>query len=343
MTGHETRWVLAFDASCGTCRKVAATVEQSSRGRLEIVPLDRPEVVAWRAAALGEDAPWLPTLIKARGAQAHAWTGVRMGLPLTRRLGARGTVRVLRALGDLTARSDAGVRKAAHADAASPCPEESGVLPRKGFLRLVTGGVVAGALVLAGRTPALAADGRSEVREWLEQNKDALPTEYAAVTAQPLAIRKAIYGASAPEVKKALWLAHFDDYRKTRGVLTRDQRTAITQLEAFVRGSASLFTAPVASGDTHHQALDPLRTAAIEAFGQQEARALMAQLGPDSSQETLAGECGCALGDPSWCGRTCHSCCYFQLGCPSGCGCCCTLVSSGCGSLWEYTCDGLCY
>lgn len=342
MTGHETRWVLAFDASCGTCRKVAATVEESSGRRLEIVPLDRPEVTEWRSAALGADAPWLPTLIKVRDTKARAWTGVRMGVPLTLRLGVRGTVRVLRALGELTAHGDHGTGKAT-SDSRSSCADQTAALPRKGFLHLLTGGVIAGSLVLAGRTPALADTGNSEVRDWLERNKDALPTDYAQVTAHPIAYRKAIYGASAPGVKRALWLAHFEEYRKARSTLTDDQSAVLTRLTAFVGGTTSLFSRAIASGDSHHQALAPLKAAAIEAFGKEGARALIAQLGPASAHDTLAGECGCALGDPDWCGRTCHSCCYFQLGCPSGCGCCCTLVSSGCGSLWEYTCDGLCY
>ncbi|MEV0227119.1 bacteriocin fulvocin C-related protein [Streptomyces sp. NPDC050704] len=337
MKDTASRWLLAFDASCGTCRKVAATVERASGQRLEVVPLDRPDVTEWRASALGPDAPWVPTLLRARGTAARAWTGARMSLPLARRLGPRGTVRVLRALGDL---SSHGTPSAT----APPSPTNSaGGLPRKGFLRLVTGGIVAGTLVLAGRTPALADSEGQEVRDWLRRHEGSLPTRYAEVVAHSTAYRRAIYGASAPEVKQALWLAHFEEYARSRDALTADQRAVITRARAVVQGTPDLFSRTIVSGDGRDQAMAPLRDAAIDAFGKEEARALIAHLGPLSTQDARIANCDCALGDPNWCGSTCHSCCYTQLGCGSTCGCCCTRLDSGCGSLWEYPCDGLCY
>ncbi|MFE9611486.1 bacteriocin fulvocin C-related protein [Streptomyces sp. NPDC006012] len=336
MSDQKARWMLAFDASCGTCRKVASTIESSCRQRLEIVPLDRPDVADWRRTALGENAPWKPTLLKVEGDAARAWTGALMGVALTRRLGVRGTLHVLRALGELTAADR-------HRDPGG-AERGSGALPRKGFLRLAAGGAVAGSLVLAGRTPALAAGTRqNEVRDWMERHKNALPTGYAEVTSHPMAYRRAIYSASAPEVKRSLWLEHFKAYRTSHRALTTDQRDVLDRLTSFVGGTETLFTTTIAAGDSRHEELTPIKTDAIEAFGKEEARALMTQLGPDSGAEALGGECQCALGDPNWCGKVCHSCCYFQNGCATGCGCCCTLVSSGCGSLWEYICDGLCY
>ncbi|MFF0738773.1 bacteriocin fulvocin C-related protein [Streptomyces sp. NPDC004111] len=332
-----SRWLLAFDASCGACRKVAATVERASGQHLEVVPLDRPDVAEWRAAALGPDAPWVPTLLRARGTAARAWTGARMSLPLARLLGPRGTVRVLHALGDLSASGN----RSATAPPSSTGDAEG--LPRKGFLRLVTGGVVAGTLVLAGRTPALADSGGQEVRDWLRQHEGSLPTEYAEVVAHPTAYRRAIYGASAPEVKQALWLAHFEEYARTRDTLTADQRAVITRARAVVQETPDLFSRTIISGDGRDQVVAPLRDAAIDAFGKEEARALIAHLGPVSDQDVRIPDCSCALGDPNWCGGTCRSCCYVQLGCGgTSCRCCCTYLDDGCGSLWAHPCDGVC-
>src|SRR3712207_8123323 len=45
--------------------------------------------------SLGKNAPWAPTLIETRGDEVEAWTGVRMGVALARRLGLANTWRVM--------------------------------------------------------------------------------------------------------------------------------------------------------------------------------------------------------------------------------------------------------
>lgn len=314
MSGN-TRWVLAFDSTCGTCRRVAATVADAAGERLEILPLHHPDVLAWRRQALGEDPPSVPTLVRVDDDDVRAWTGVGLGIVLMRTLGARSTLAVLEALGELSHRPDS--------------------LPRKGFLKLAAGLTVAGGIVLSGRTPALARPLQqkpNDVEAWLDRNREQLPTTYAAVVEKPLAYRRAIYDASPPEVRGRLWLAHFDAFEAGQR-LTSAQREVIDQAKHIVR-----------NGPIEKDALGPLATAAIAAFGKEQARALLAQLGTDDTakaeEEVL--DCDCALGDPNWCGPTCHACCYQQLGC--GCSwCCCFLRDSGCGSLWEYACDGWCY
>jgi len=72
-----TRWVLAFDASCNTCREISAQVSSASDGKLEVLPLNHPDVQRWRQQGLGVQPPWAPTLL---GAVAFTMAGFgRMG------------------------------------------------------------------------------------------------------------------------------------------------------------------------------------------------------------------------------------------------------------------------
>jgi hypothetical protein len=56
MSNVRARWVLAFDASCGSCRTVSHAIGQACDGKLEVLPLAHPEVQRWRQATLGPDA-----------------------------------------------------------------------------------------------------------------------------------------------------------------------------------------------------------------------------------------------------------------------------------------------
>lgn len=89
------RWLLAFDASCGTCKGIAHAVGRACRGRLEMPPLADAEVRRLREKALGPGPEWAPTLLHIDGDRVRAWTGAAMALPLGRRLGPAGNARVV--------------------------------------------------------------------------------------------------------------------------------------------------------------------------------------------------------------------------------------------------------
>jgi hypothetical protein len=93
------RLVLGFDAGCMTCSELAKRVEEKVGDQLEIRDLRDPDVTRWIEDALGQDAPWGPTLIELSENRVKAWTGLRMGLALSWRLGIRDTWRVMKALG----------------------------------------------------------------------------------------------------------------------------------------------------------------------------------------------------------------------------------------------------
>jgi hypothetical protein len=99
--------VLGFDAGCVTCSGLARKIEEKVGDKLEVRSLSDPQVEHWRKEALGEDAPWAPTLVEVEGVKVRAWTGVRMGIALSRRLGLRDTWRVMQAVGEANAASKA--------------------------------------------------------------------------------------------------------------------------------------------------------------------------------------------------------------------------------------------
>ncbi|MBX6765360.1 MAG: hypothetical protein IRY88_17085 [Rubrobacteraceae bacterium] len=94
------RLVLGYDGGCAACSALAQRIEEAVGDELEVRSLHEPQMVRWREEALGKEAPWAPTLIEVSGDKARAWTGVRMGAALARRLGPAATWRVMRVLGE---------------------------------------------------------------------------------------------------------------------------------------------------------------------------------------------------------------------------------------------------
>lgn len=95
------RLVLGFDGGCFTCLELARRIDERVGDKLEVKNLRNPQLQGWRKEALGEDAPWAPTLFEVKGPRVRAWTGLRMGLVLTRALGPADTWRVMQAIGEM--------------------------------------------------------------------------------------------------------------------------------------------------------------------------------------------------------------------------------------------------
>jgi hypothetical protein len=95
--------VLGFDAGCLTCSELARRIEERVGGEIEVRSLNDPVVRHWRKRALGDAAPWAPTLVELDGGAVRAWTGVRMGVRLSRALGPLATWRIMQVLGEANA------------------------------------------------------------------------------------------------------------------------------------------------------------------------------------------------------------------------------------------------
>ena len=98
-SGDGRRLVLGFDAGCMTCSGLARSIEEAVGDKLEVRDLRDPAVSRWIERSLGQEAQWAPTLVEVSGDKVRAWTGPRLGLALSRRLGVRDTWRIIKALG----------------------------------------------------------------------------------------------------------------------------------------------------------------------------------------------------------------------------------------------------
>ena len=151
------RLVLGFDAGCMKCSELAKRIEEAVGDKLEVRSLHHPQVEYWREQALGKSAPWAPTLIEVGGARNKAWTGLWMGVALSRRLGPKNTWRVMQVLGELSALSKP----------TTGVPESARMthrLDRGQFLKGVGGATVAMTILFAktSASPALADNGNSD-------------------------------------------------------------------------------------------------------------------------------------------------------------------------------------
>lgn len=326
------RWVLTFDASCGTCREISAAVGDASGGRLEVLPLARPEVQRWRSRAFGENPPFTPTLLKVRGAGedevVHAWTSRGMALPLIGRLGPSKTLRVLAELGRLRAEAD------------QPMEQLQAALDRKSFLRLAAGAAVASGLLLAGKTPAFAQERRAAAAAWVARAKDDLPQTYEAFSRYALDYRREIYRALPVDTRARLWREHLKRYRTAHPSLSALQKQALARAESFIANDLAFDPSWVRQPE-QQQAERQLRRDVITSFGKAEAYQIVATLGPSRqpgrTEDLIApmgkwGKCDCNM-DDQWCSSHCV---------PSAGGYFCE-EHLGCGWWWVEPCDGFCY
>lgn len=321
------KWILAFDASCGQCRGLADKVKKFAEHRLEIVPLMHPEVVAWRKQALGDDAPYMPTIIRVGHDGVRAWTGAAMAIRLAARLGVCGTYGLLATLGEN--------RRAEERHAASSADAGAG---RRHFLRLAGLGVAVSAI--AGRTSlaqAAAAD-PSPAEKWVQANRANLPQTYQAFGVHDLEHRRAIFNALPPQARSRLWGDHLQEHRGSLPKMSAEQNAVF---DAFMElaGDSKTFAAPNTE-ETHHS-LASLLERAVAAFGESDAAALFANLGPRSASTSsdrpahahtaAASACECSISSPLCLGG--NRCYQGALGC---------YQENGCGALWWYICNGMC-
>ena len=134
--GDGRRLVLGFDAGFVACGGLARSIEEAVGDRLEIRSLNDPMMRHWRRRTLGKNAPWAPTLVEVDGSMVRAWTGVRMGAYLARKLGPAATWRLAKILGEM--RKEGSAERSPYYG-----------LSRSQFLKGV-GGAVVGISVLSG-------------------------------------------------------------------------------------------------------------------------------------------------------------------------------------------------
>lgn len=134
------RLVLGFDGGCFTCADLAKSIEERLDGKLEVRNLRDPQVREWCRRALGNDAPWAPTLLEIEEGEIRAWTGWKLAANLSRSVGPVATWRVMQELGEVTAVPE--IKASAFAKAAG--------MSRGQFLRGMGGAAVAMSVLSGG-------------------------------------------------------------------------------------------------------------------------------------------------------------------------------------------------
>ncbi|WP_152990741.1 bacteriocin fulvocin C-related protein [Sphaerimonospora mesophila] len=311
------RWVLAFDAGCAHCQRIAEAVKSSSHRGIEVLPLMHPDVRAWREQALGENPVWAPTLIKVEEARIRAWVGSQMSLRLLMRIGLPASIRLLGAL------------KGIYADTGTSSSGRFGEMDRKRFLKLGAGLGAALGLAVTGAIPAHAESGDAQLAAWLQANKHRLPREYNTFSNYSMSYRRAIFGELSPADRSRLWVEHVRRYRSThQETLSPAQDEVLSRAEEIFSNEATFAGRP----RTSDPQLDSLKEAALAAFGPEETRLLLITLGPAEDPphdtELRKPKCHCFTPDPVECPGSCFSGgCDWQFGCGPG---------------WMYQCNGLC-
>ncbi|WP_328496542.1 bacteriocin fulvocin C-related protein [Streptomyces sp. NBC_00414] len=309
-----TDWILAFDADCRFCEEVVARVRGSADGTLTTAGLTEPRIRDLRTRALGEGAVWAPTLLAVDGDRVRAWTGTALSLRLARLLGPSDSLRVVRALRDL--------------DALRP-PSRRGILKAVPGLALGTF-LVTGGLATSPAQAVTRARG-SKASRWVRANRDRLPSGYAEFASYPADYRRAVYGALSAPARSDLWVAHFANHRKTHPGLSAEQ--------SAVLDDATRLAPQIIAGRRQAAAAEELRTAAVEAFGESGARAILMTLGPADTQGAAPRggqgiqvmDCNSQCGGTGSCNMKCYSHPYW-----------CNWTDFGCGPLWLGPCSGVC-
>jgi hypothetical protein len=302
----QERWVLAFDVSCGKCRKISRAVADVCDGMLEILPLTHHDVWRWRQQALGGQAAWAPTLIKVQANNIRAWTGMRMGIALMRHLGPQSMMRILAAVGREWSSRNEGMFDPTDKKVSSILQIGIGLRAMAGSLRM-------------GRSFRVGAPG-VDPRSWAEVNEGLLSLSYNELVKYPTPYRNAILGTLPLEMQSQLWIEHLNRYRTAHPDLLQEQIEVIDCAVALI---PRVFDNEQDPAD----GLERLEQAAKRVFGD-EARAVIATFGPaDSGLSGLT--CDCAK-ENDWCGSNTH--------CESAD---CT-PASHCGTFLRYTCNGRC-
>jgi hypothetical protein len=128
-----------------------------------------------------------------------------------------------------------------------------------------------------------------EIREWVEQHHDMLPTTLAELSAFPVPFRKVIVNSATPEQRTFFWEEHLRTFLDSDADLTADQRVF---LEETIPLLANLFASPVAEAQTKMLSLED-RMRGL--FTQPQCMAMFGMVGPPEPPEGLPLPAGTRL------------------------------------------------
>ena len=128
--------------------------------------------------------------------------------------------------------------------------------------------------------------GWNEIHAWVAAHRDTLPRTLSELARYPMAYRRAIHGALASEERVALWREHLVSFLGPDSRLSLDQRAVLREA---IDDLPALMSDDRAEARSRARALEERM---LGVFSRDEARPIIATLGPDEPPEGLP--------DPPW-------------------------------------------
>lgn len=303
--------VLGYDAACGTCVQTAQSVRAATEGKVDVLPLNDPEMLAWRNSFWDGQPPHAPTLIEVDGEKVKGWTGLGLANALFLRTGSRKMWAISKSLGDKR-----------------PSGTDAGPT-RSTFLRGAFGAAAGFAILTGGALPARA-DTKSD--HWLANIKISTSEEMPEASAKTIysrmagelraghAVQKVQAGRAAEVAVKAVD-HQLEDGTTLRAVSVQDEkRTALVyqlmQGDEILKSHSKVFEGYASSGKGQ---FDRARVTLLEDDGEvQEIQPMAA--GCDQNKCSAQGAC-----------FTC-TCSDYDLQCMFNC---CGPCGLSCGAIWS--------
>ena len=191
--------------------------------------------------------------------------------------------------------------------------------------------------------------------EWVKAHKGELPSTYAEISKYPLIYRRYIASELPREIRNQMWKEHLESFLSSKAGLTAEQATLVRYV---IANEAVVFDS--ARGKQWVES-EKIADRAKALFGTAQAKAIFATLGPTSeSAGNLEVNTASLFGPTSiftnvaraiavGAGGTPNCDCSTQSDYCDGSSHCqtgptkCTVITSECGTIGWYDCNGLCY
>lgn len=186
--------------------------------------------------------------------------------------------------------------------------------------------------------PVLADDGCSAVSRSILEGLEGINHDYKTFSSLPLSHRRVLYQSLTPAGKRALWIEHVSRYAMDDAELTAEQLEFLESIVASLEKGLVLNDDKEITRDTGLDLLDGFRGSAERLWAPEDLLTIFAVLGPipNDPKGTFNSRgflCECSV-QSDFCLIQGSDCQYTPA---------CTYHPIGCGFLWDYPCDGLCF
>jgi len=121
-----------------------------------------------------------------------------------------------------------------------------------------------------------------EIRAWVEEHHDSLPTTLAELSTYPAAFRRIIVNFVSPERRTRFWQDHLRTFLEPAGGLTSEQRAFVTETIDQLRGIFGR-----SSLEEMRAAMKPVESRMSELFTREQCAAMFGMVGPPEPPEGL--------------------------------------------------------